>query len=46
MIVDFEVANSAIKMPDTPGWGIEPDEAAIHARPPRKIMIELSGSSS
>lgn len=31
-----EIVNNAIVVPTAPGWGIEPIEEAIRARPPRK----------
>ena len=37
----FEMANGAIEVPDAPGWGIEPDEAAIRSRPAREITHYL-----
>ncbi len=29
------IENSELIVPDTPGWGTEPDEAVIEAHPPR-----------
>ncbi|RUM99513.1 mandelate racemase/muconate lactonizing enzyme family protein [Pseudaminobacter arsenicus] len=37
----FEMKDGAIVVPDTPGWGIEPDEEAIRARPARVISKYL-----
>jgi galactonate dehydratase len=30
-----KIENGELVMPDTPGWGIEPDEAGLRAHPPR-----------
>ena len=30
------IENGRLVVPDTPGWGMEPDEQALRARPPKR----------
>jgi len=36
-----QIRNSAIAVPDTPGWGCDPIEAALLAHPAKKITRYL-----